>query len=202
MHGQNTILASDKYFDLIFEATVTSGQFGNIAIDDINFVPGGTCAYFNSTTTVAPTTTEAPSAKLKCNFELNFCEWYADPSSNSRWMRRTAENAKFGEAPLNDVTLQNSQGYYAYVGSGYSGQPSIAILKSSPFDFVDRTCLEFWYQMGGQVDTMLSVAIRNTANRTGVWKRSGNLDDTWAHAYVNLAGNITIQQWIEFEGTI
>lgn len=114
-------------------------------------------------------------------------------------MRRSAENAKFGEAPLNDVTLQTSQGYYAYVGR-YTGKLSKAVLKSSPIDFNDQACLDFWYQMGGQIDTELSVAIRNNVNRTIVWKRSGNLDDTWAHAYVNLAGNISIQQWIEFEG--
>ncbi len=185
---------------MIFEATTTGGLYGNIALDDITYVPDGTCAYFNSTTTVAPTTTQTPSSKLQCNFESNFCDWYADPSTSSRWVRRSAENAKFGEAPLNDITLQNSQGYYAYVGSNYAGDASLAVLKSPSIDFVDRSCLEFWYQMGGQVNTKLTVNIRNNANKTSVWNRNGNLDDTWAHAYVNLAGNITIQQWIEFEG--
>jgi hypothetical protein len=86
------------------------------------------------------------------------------------------------------------------VGSSYNGKASIAVLKSPAIDFSDRTCLEFWYQMGGQVDTTLSVVLRNTTVKTQYWQRYGNVDDQWSHTYINLPPNISFSQWIQFEG--
>ena len=185
---------------MIFEATKANGIFGNIALDDISYLPGGTCEYFDSTTTRITTTLEPPPPIFECDFESNFCDWYADPSSNSRWTRRNGVNAKFGSAPLNDVTVKNSLGFYAYVGNVYTGAKSSAILKSPIVDITYDSCLEFYYQMGGQVDSVLNVIIQDNKIRAPVWQRNGNLDDIWSHAFISLTSNLTQNKWIQFEG--
>ena len=198
-----TIPNGKDYFDLIFEATYGGGIFGNIGLDDIYYLPGGTCEYFNSTTTTTTTTTQPPPFALYgCSFESGFCQWYADPSNTSRWVLKKGSEAKYGTAPLNDHTLGNSVGQYAAVDSSSTAEFSIAVLKSPPIDFQQSKCLEFWYQLGGQADSSLTVAIRSAQKRTPQWNRLGNQADRWSHAYVNLQSNISSTQWIEFEGDV
>jgi hypothetical protein len=196
--GQVNLPQNTKYYDLIFEATV-GGFFGNIAIDDILFVRDGTCEYFNSTTTTQSTTTLFPPTAYKCNFETGFCDWFPDPASDAKWTRQNGQNSQYGKAPLNDVTLQNSQGYYAYVSSNYNGFMSTAVLKSQALGYNQETCLEFWYQLGGPISSGLYVATRNRNNRTQLWKRNGNMADTWSHGYVKIPSDIQ-DRWVEFEG--
>ncbi len=193
--------ANQLYYDIIFESTVGNGFFGNIALDDILFVRDGTCEYFNSTTTPQTTTTKFPETVYKCNFETNFCDWYADPSSDAKWTRQSGKSSQYGTAPLNDVTSQSSLGYYAYVGSNYVGFSSLAILKSQAIAYNQESCLEFWYQLGGPISTVLYVVTRNRFNYTQLFKRNGNNADTWSHAYVKIPGNMT-DRWVEFEGRI
>ncbi|CAF0741635.1 unnamed protein product, partial [Brachionus calyciflorus] len=200
LKGQVTISATPSYYDIIFEATVGDGYLGNIAIDDVEFVNGGTCEYFNSTTTPKPTTTLPKPFELFCDFENSFCDWSSDPSSDAQWQRQNGQNVKYGQAPLNDVTLQNSYGYYAYINSNYNGQLSTAILRSPSLNYIQETCLEFWYQLNGPINSGLTIALRNSNNRTELWKRLGNVADTWSHAYVRVPSNSTLNKWLEFEG--
>ena len=58
---------------------------------------------------------------------------------------------------------------------------------------------EFWYQLGGPINTGLSVNIYSRRNITEIWKRSGNLADEWSHAYINLP-LFDSQNSVEFEG--
>ncbi|RNA26976.1 MAM and LDL-receptor class A domain-containing 2-like [Brachionus plicatilis] len=200
MLGQVTIPSNTKYFDVLFEATIGNGYLGNIALDDVEFVNGGTCEYYNSTTTQKPTTTEAKPFELKCDFENSFCDWSNDPSIGAQWRRQNGQNAKFGQAPLTDVTLQSSYGYYAYIDSNYDSQLSTAVLRSPVLNKAQDTCLEFWYQLNGPINSGLTVALRNANNRTELWKRFGNVADIWSHAYVRVPSNLTVNKWIEFEG--
>ena len=174
---------------------------GNMALDDIFFVNDGTCQYFNSTVTTVEPTTQFPPTSYKCNFESNFCDWYPDPSSDAKWERQSGKSAQYGTAPLNDVTLQNSQGYYAYVSSKYSGFRSVAVLKSQALANNVDSCLEYWYQLGGPISSGLYVYTRNRNNSTLLWKRNGNNADTWSHAYVKVPANLQ-DRWVEFEGDV
>ena len=196
--GQATIAQNMNFYDLIFEATIGSGFLGNIAIDDVEFVRGGTCEFFNSTTTTQPTTTLLPPTAYACDFEANFCEWYVDPAVNSKWQRQNGQSSVFGSAPLSDVTNQNSLGYYAIV-SPVQNQFSTAVLKSPALNYNKEACLEFWYQLGGSMTSALSIGVRDRNSRLEVWKRNGNRADTWSHAYVRLPNN-TVDKWVEFEG--
>ena len=188
-------------YDLIFEATIGNGIFGNLAIDDVYFASGATCEYFNSSTTTQPTTTVLPPSTLECSFEKDFCEWIVDDSApNAKWIRKNGRLSQYGTAPLNDVTLQNSLGFYAYVDSSPNGALSRALLKSPVITYDIETCLEFWYQLGGPINAALTVAMNDQSNsRAELWKRNGNQADTWSHAYVRIAQNFT-GKWVEFAG--
>ena len=200
--GEVTIPTETRYFDLILEATRGDGIFGNIALDDIEMTLGGTCEFFNSTTTTIQPTTIAPEAKFYCNFENDMCEWLPDESSDVFWTRQNGLNAKYGTAPLSDVSYQNSYGYYAYINAYYEGSLKTAILKSPNFDNSHVTCLEFWYQLGGAASSGLAVALRNRDNKVVLWRRSGNAADVWSHAYVTVSNATLTNKWVEFEGII
>jgi len=189
-------------FDLIFEATIGNGIFGNIAIDDVFYASGGTCEYFNSTTTTQSTTTAKPSSFLDCNFEKDFCEWNVDSTLDSKWVRQNGRLSQYGTAPLNDVTLQNSLGYYAYVDPGAGASLSQAILRSPVIYYQNETCLEFWYQLGGPLNSALTASIvdqQSVSKRIELWKRKGNQADTWSHSFVRIPQNFT-QYFIELGG--
>jgi hypothetical protein len=199
--GQITIQPQINYFDLIFEATVGNGFFGNIALDDINLVKGGTCEYFNLTTTKPTTRTQSPPiSDLDCDFESNnkFCNWYPDPSSDKLWTIQNGNSANYGSAPLTDKTTSSSQGNYAYLNTNLNIVYGSANLKSPSTTFDKESCLEFWYQLNGPVSSALTVAIRSKTNKTDLWKRKGNNADIWSHAYVRVPNNTN--QWLEFEG--
>ena len=175
---------------------------GNIAIDDVAFIRGGSCEYFNSTTTTQATTTLFPPTDLKCDFETNLCNWIdVDTATSTRWTRKNGNTAVFGTAPLNDVTLQNSLGYYAIAYSTNIGQIASAYLKSPSISYKKETCLEFWYQLGIPFNSGLIIALKSDSNRTELWKRNGNKADIWSHAYVRIPNNLT-NNWIEFEANM
>ncbi len=196
--GQITIQPQSNYFDLIFEATVGNSVFGNIALDDINLVKGGSCEFFNSTTT-KQTTSNAPPFGLSCDFEdKKFCDWYPDPLSDKQWSIQSGNSAVYGSAPLNDVTTSSSQGYYVYVSTNLNIQYGTAILRSPSLISNQESCLEFWYQLNGPSASGLTITLKSKSNKTELWKRKGNLADTWSHAYVR--AQIIGDQWLEFEG--
>lgn len=186
------------YFDLIFEGTSQGKTWGNIALDDINYFPGATCEYLASTTTPAPTVPPKPDViKFACDFEKSYCEWTTDPGS--RFARQTGTGAKYGSAPLSDVTLKNALGNYVYVGPK-TNQGANGILRSSKIDYSQESCLEFWYQLSAEPAT-LKVSNRNLTDSIELWKRQNyqTADNTWARGNVNLKSNL-IGNWLEFEG--
>ena len=201
--SQVTVQPQTKYFDFIFEATKGDGIFGNIAIDDINLVKGGSCEFFNSTTTQSTSTVKLPPYGLQCDFENNkFCEWFPDPASDKQWIIQNGNSAVYGTAPLNDVTTSSSQGKYAYVNTNTNINYGQAILRSPSTNYNQETCLEFWYQLNGPINSALTVVLRNKVNMTELWKRKGNQADSWSHNYVRVPNNNNGNQWLEFEGDV
>lgn len=198
--GQVTVSAVNDYFDFIFEATKTKGNLGNIGVDDIDFVKGGSCEFLNSTTTQSTTTQLLPDSTLECNFENNFCDWYAMPGS-TMWTRQNSLNVKYGTAPLNDVTYQNSLGYYAIVFSNSTVPLDDAILRSPPATADTDYCFDFWYQLGGPINSGMSVNLRDKTAKSTLWSRKGNQADTWSHAYVTIPKQDRAR-WLEIEADL
>jgi hypothetical protein len=201
--GQLTLPNTTAYYELIFEATVgEGGTLGNIALDDILLVRDGTCEYFNSTTLPPTTSTLAPPFRLECDFEEGFFDWY-NTGANVEWKRQNGQNAKLGTAPLTDVTLKNTFGYYAYVNaSSGSSQVQTAILKSPSFNLQRESCLEFWYQLGGTMSSALKVFLNDSLyGKVEIWKRSGNKANVWSHAFITIPGNNSDRS-LEFDSNI
>jgi len=193
------------YSDLIFEATIGSGYFGNIALDDIDYTPGFSCEYLASTTR-PPLTTSTLSPiydELTCDFDSgNFCGWYAEAASDIAWVRRSGQTAQYGSSPLNDNTKQSSLGYYAFLDLHSAQKLDTAVLKSPAFKTeISDDCFEFWYQMNAPIQTGLSVVLAEANNRTTLWKRKGNKADVWSHAYVTVP-RTSNSKWLEFNGDI
>jgi hypothetical protein len=193
-----------KYFDLVFEATKDDGIFSNIAIDDVVFVSGGSCEYLNSTTT-SPTTTAAPKLELECDFETSLCDWEPISSTVKNWNRRQGKDfvPGTGSGPLNDVTLQNSYGYYAHLGpiSWPESSTGTAILRSKVLtNLPSETCLEYWYQFGSQTNLKLAVVVTQNNGSKTLWQRTGAPDQVWSHSYVNIISDDSGNQTIEFQG--
>lgn len=124
--------------------------------------------------------------------------------SLSEWTRQNSEGTLFGQAPLNDKTLQSAQGYYAYLNLKSTKRLDTAILKSSRLPAYNQDfCFEFWYQLNAPAKTGLNLSIRDNTNFTVLWSRKGNMADTWTHAYVKVP-KVTdnIDKYIEFDGDI
>jgi len=91
--------ATDQSHQIIFEGVKGAG-WGDIALDDIVFIPSSACdltpAQANpnqittsttSTSTRTTTTTWQPQSIHDCSFENDFCEWENDLSADFPWKR-------------------------------------------------------------------------------------------------------------------
>lgn len=199
--GQVTIPPTTNFFEIIFEATVTGGGNGNIGLDDISYLPDGTCEYFASTTTPMPTRPPEPNyLDYSCDFETVSCFWSLPP--NSQWVRkRASDGTKYGTAPMSDVTKQNALGYYAYHGPNTESLKDSS-LKSPVIQYAQRSCFEFWYQLSAN-KAKLTLALRNQTYTSNIWTReSGSAqDNTWIHTFIDLEANLN-GKWLEFDGDV
>jgi hypothetical protein len=184
-------------FDLIFEATVEiKKKFGNIAVDDINYSPSTSC---DSTATTTNTPLPQPSEffDLKCDFETSFCDWKSD----SNWGRSAGFMSTYLNGPLSDHTIQNSDGFYAYLNQVFNAMPTYAFLKSKQIHGQHSDlCFQFWYQFGGLSSSNLTVSLSNGDNSTNLlWSREATeLAKTWTLGYVNVDFNNLLGSSIEF----
>jgi hypothetical protein len=138
-----TIPVIDGYFEIIFEGVLGSNK-GDISIDDVLFTQSGTCLELSLTTQQPTTTGNQPPVALKCDFELDTCDWYPDDVSDFLWKRQVGQSSSYGAAPVIDHTLENQFGVYLYASSNY--QPgSTARIRSPQLTWSQETCLEFWY---------------------------------------------------------
>ena len=140
---------------------------------------------------------------LECSFENNFCDWKnPDESADLKWLRKNGIGIKYGDGPLNDVTLKTSQGYYAYVKALDNVKSTIAYLQSIEFSYNNVSCLEFYYQLGGPINSQLSLLVIDSAinNKTIIWQRLGNRGDNWRHAYVSVPAYDNKLKKLEFQG--
>lgn len=99
-------------FQVLFEAVRGNGYHGDIALDDITFVPQN-CIIIppNAKPTVGltiepPASTAAPIIPngFTCNFDTNICSWTQDTTDNFDWTRQRGGTISGNTGPSRDHT--------------------------------------------------------------------------------------------------
>ncbi|KAL3836125.1 hypothetical protein ACJMK2_021576 [Sinanodonta woodiana] len=159
---------------LVMEAVRGSGQFGDIAIDDVRIIKGR-CSDAED--------------NLNCDFETGLCGWRQaiDDQFNFLWYMGQTPSTITG--PDVDHTLGTDKGHYLYLESGGRNFTDAARLESSLITNSTPKCLQFWYHMYGVHVHELNVYLK-TESSLGkpVWTQTGQLGNMW------VLGLVTVQK--------
>ncbi|CAF4185562.1 unnamed protein product, partial [Rotaria sp. Silwood2] len=159
--------STDMYgWRIIFEGVVGKGYLGDIALDDI----------FLSSSACPPTRT--------CNFELDLCDYQADPVGS--WIRQQATNLSYFVNA--DHTSSTSLGYLAMATQDN------AKLRSRQYTNVGNECLKFWYFINGPDGTTgkLNVARQNGGSQIEMNLWSNDIyENAWRYGQVLINGSAT-----------
>ena len=170
-------------------------SYDDIALDDIQFI-------------ACSTSDKTIDQSLNCDFENDFCFYYADSTSDFEWSRTTGSTSSFNTGPGFDHTTGN--GFYAYIESSYpqyTGDEA-RFFSSIQTKLNQSICLNFWYHMFGEdIDTLNiyldqheSQLISSKFNRTLIWKKTGSQGNKWIEGRKTI---ISILPWkITFEGVV
>ncbi|XP_038074031.1 MAM and LDL-receptor class A domain-containing protein 1-like isoform X2 [Patiria miniata] len=180
---------------IIYEANISWGVRGDIALDDIT-LSLAECAGALDVTTPAPqpTTPVTPLASYDCTFD-DPNDRVCTPKPNDRndfdWIFRQSGYVPNDEAPVYDHTTSTSAGLYLYVPqvASQSKVQELGEFRTALFQpAFQQKCLQFYYYMrGNQVGTLNGYVVRDgmpppvhipwnrTGDQGGYWNR-GLLD--------------------------
>jgi hypothetical protein len=174
-------------FQVVFTAVRAEGYRGDIAIDDVAWIP--------YSVPVEPSEDPGPDMEL-CTFENGFCRWISLPSAEVQWMRHQGSTPTRETGPSVDHTLGTENGYYIYFESSSPAQRGDrAILQDKPILPGVTVCgIYFWYHMYGQVTGTLTVTLQplDGGDAVTLWELSGEQENRWLEAKVqfpSLDGN-------------
>ncbi|XP_041467508.1 MAM and LDL-receptor class A domain-containing protein 1-like [Lytechinus variegatus] len=166
---------------IIYEG-INGGQYGDIALDDLNLYDG-----------VCPT-------QVECDFEVDFCFWTQEPSSSWKWLRNAGSTPSSSTGPSRDHSTGTSFGYYAYVSASTAATGSKALLYSPIYLDTDLECLRFWYHMYGSDLGQLTVYTEDQvtlSNSDPLFIRNGPSDDSWRFGQVSISSSHRYKAVIE-----
>ncbi|XP_060582609.1 MAM and LDL-receptor class A domain-containing protein 1-like isoform X2 [Ruditapes philippinarum] len=182
IHSALTLRPISSKFQLIFEGTVGNGYQGDIAIDDVQVLPGKCPPIGN------------------CNFEIDTCGWTNTNADNFDWLRSAGSTLTRGTGPSVDHTTNSDAGFYMYISALGRNAGQRAWFYSQYFLKTKATCMSFWYFMYGQ-DVGTLRLYQPTKNITSLlWSVSGNQGSSWRNVQINITSNITWQ--VTFDGQI
>ncbi|MBN3307353.1 MLRP2 protein, partial [Amia calva] len=169
--------------EILFEATV-GGAKGDIAIDDLSFIPGA-----------------CPPSDL-CDFEESDCNWIQQTDDDYDWIRG------FGGTPTNDTgpsfdhTSNTAAGYYFYLETSSLHKPGKKARMTSPeFPAAGHRCLQFWYHMYGAGIGSLNVYKQLDARTQSlIFSQTGNQGVLWRFAQSSLEEDQESPFKLVFEG--
>ncbi|CAF0741650.1 unnamed protein product, partial [Brachionus calyciflorus] len=97
-------LPNNLEYKIVFEAVAGKSYTGDVAIDEIEFIPNRRC----------PPISELGSlVTFSCDFEDDLCGFIAENTTNkNKWQRAKPIVALFSDNPAFDNTLQTRDGYY------------------------------------------------------------------------------------------
>ncbi|XP_019632083.1 PREDICTED: MAM and LDL-receptor class A domain-containing protein 2-like [Branchiostoma belcheri] len=172
-------LPVDAAYQVVFEGVLGTGVRGDIAIDDVNIVPGSCPRPGN------------------CNFETagnRLCTWSNDQTNDEfDWIEGSGSTASTGTGPSADHTLGDQTGFYMFLEASSPRQPGErARLVSELFPPVSSSgrCLRFWYHMNGADIGTLRVFLKAQGQaEQPIWELSGDKGDQWLNAQVGINSN-------------
>ncbi|XP_066300034.1 MAM and LDL-receptor class A domain-containing protein 1-like [Branchiostoma lanceolatum] len=172
-------LPVDAVYQVVFEGVVGTGVRGDIAIDDVNIIPGSCPRPGN------------------CNFENagnRLCTWSNDQTSDEfDWIEGSGTTASTGTGPSVDHTLGDQTGFYMFLEASSPRQPGDrARLVSELFPAVSSSgrCLRFWYHMNGADIGTLRVSLKAAGQaEQPIWELSGDKGDQWRSAQVGISSS-------------
>uniref|UniRef100_W5MY12 MAM domain-containing protein n=1 Tax=Lepisosteus oculatus TaxID=7918 RepID=W5MY12_LEPOC len=170
--------------EIMLEATV-GGPAGDIAIDDISFVPG-TC----------------PPSDL-CDFEENDCNWIQETDDDYDWIRGFGGTPSADTGPSFDHTTNTATGHYFYLETSSPHRPGQKARMVSPaFPAGKNRCLQFWYHMYGVGIGTLNVYNQDecVGNQSLIFSQTGNQGVLWRFAQTSLEECQASSFRIVFEG--
>ncbi|XP_071157177.1 MAM and LDL-receptor class A domain-containing protein 1-like [Mytilus edulis] len=163
-----------------------AGNNGDIAIDDITLCTGScTC-----------------SKVIECGFEQG--QTCALENTNGDDFNWTLEKSGSTSTTNTGPSAAHSGNQYAYIEVDGQGEDFVALLSSSNTDlFSSSYCLRFYYHMYGHHIGNLTVysQTRNSGYWSKRWTRSGNQENQWIKASVDITGNITSGIVFDIEAT-
>ncbi|XP_022097777.1 MAM and LDL-receptor class A domain-containing protein 2-like [Acanthaster planci] len=195
-YGQVGVTDSNP-FQVMFEGVVGKSFAGDIAIDDVLFLPG----LCNAFPTIADPTQYGFNAT--CDFEASLCSWQQARDDQFDWTRYQGSTPSVDTGPSGDHTT--GSGYYIYTEAS---SPRLALERArittrtlNPTSLLGN-CLSFWYHMTGSSMGTLNLFMTSLANGTDttLWSKTREQDGDW------LLGQRTIRSdqafTITFEGII
>ncbi|XP_035827615.1 MAM and LDL-receptor class A domain-containing protein 1 [Aplysia californica] len=195
--GVVPIPAQTQNYRIVIEGVAGSSFQGDIGIDDLKYVPGGSpCVLTPSTAAYAAPTTTAPvtvpaniPANFNCDFESGLCGW-TNTVSATTWQRHSGSTLSLQTGPSGDHTKGTGHYIYLETSSGRNGDQAVL---SSPTGFNGNAtqCLSFWYHMYGLTVNSLIVRLKGSSTTMDLWRENGTHGDHWIQAQVDIGGSST-----------
>ncbi|XP_061588557.1 MAM and LDL-receptor class A domain-containing protein 2 [Cololabis saira] len=163
-----THVTLQKVHQVILEATV-GGQAGDIAIDDVSFIPG-----------------PCPASDF-CDFEEGFCNWQQETNHDFDWIRHSGPTQNSHTGPDSDHTTNTATGHYVYLPSSITDRAGQKALMSSPLYPADKgSCVQLWYHMYGDGMGELNVYQQGEDGKELIFSRTGDQGRRWSFAQASL----------------
>ncbi|XP_035827621.1 MAM and LDL-receptor class A domain-containing protein 1-like [Aplysia californica] len=157
-------LQSISSFQIIFEATVGTTDFSDIAIDDIEL-------------------TDSPCLDLlDCDFEKDLCAWTQNQQDDLDWELNSGKTNSLYTGPAADHTIGSQAGQYIYLESSSPASPGdVAVLDSQDLFLAMKSvgnlyCLSLWYNMNGQ-----DIGYLNVTSTTLITNKTQTLFSLYGH---------------------
>nr|XP_054757008.1 MAM and LDL-receptor class A domain-containing protein 2-like [Lytechinus pictus] len=176
-------ISSPHRYRILVEGVRGSGVQGDIAIDDIEVIPG------------------ACPKQGSCDFEDGLCGWSQEVQNDVfDWLRTSGSTPSGGTGPSQDHTTGSAAGYYVYFETSL---PSIqssdnAVLNSEHFDPTNEGCLTMWYHMyGAGVGELNVYSVNNSGSQVQLWSKSGDQGNVWLKGQVPLSSDTEFRIQLE-----
>ncbi|KAK6194401.1 hypothetical protein SNE40_000040 [Patella caerulea] len=138
-----------------------------------------------------------------CDFESGFCGWINELGAKAVWERSNISTETRYTGPEQGHT-KNTTNYFAYLNvRNYTDENNIvipnlsAVLVSETLADNSNACFRFYYHMYGRAIDRLSVGILNGSKKQPMFSKTGNQNNTWHCASIDVQTTVNAKIYIE-----